>query len=62
MVDLNEPRLKQITLQLLENPENELKLINCINFRNFIAIIHNNLLSEQKKNTQLLLDKLEMKN
>jgi len=62
LVDLNEPRLKQITLQLLENPENELKLINCINFRNFIAIIHNNLLSEQKKNTQLLLDKLEMKN
>ncbi|MFH6768276.1 DUF6090 family protein [Gaetbulibacter aquiaggeris] len=62
LIDLNEPRLKQIMEQQLENPENELKMINCINFRNFIAIIHTNLLSEQKINTQLLLDKLETKN
>lgn len=62
LVDLNEPRLKQITGELLENPENELKMINCINFRNFISVIHNNLLSKQKINTQLLLDKLEIKN
>jgi len=62
LIDLNEPRLKQIMEQQLENPKNELKMINCINFRNFISFIHNDLLSKQKEKTQLLLVKLEIKN
>lgn len=61
-IDLNEPRLKEITKKQLENPENELKMINCINFRNFLTIIHINLLFEQKKKTQDLLDKLDSNN
>jgi hypothetical protein len=61
IIDLNEPRLKQITEQQLENPENELKMINCINFRNFISFVHNDLLTKQKEKTQQLLNKLEIK-
>ena len=61
-IDLNEPKLKEITKRQLKIPENELKIINGINFRNFISVIHYQLLVNQKKKTQDLLEKLEPKN
>ena len=62
LMDLNETRLKEITKKQLENPENELKMINCINFRNILAILHIDRLNVQKEKTQILLEKLESKN
>ena len=61
-VDLNEPRLKAITTSLLKIPENELKFINNINFRNFISILHITILNKQKQQTEALLKKLEGEN
>ena len=58
LIDLNEPRLKQITKQRLAMPENELRMINSINYRNRISTIHFALLSMQKEKTQRLLDEL----
>lgn len=58
-VDLNEPRLKEITRQQLKVPENELRLINSVNFRNFISVIHLQILDQQKKKTNLLLNKMQ---
>ena len=58
-VDLNEPRLKTITKNQLKDPENELRMINGINFRNFISIIHLQILNKQKKVTLSLLEKLK---
>ena len=55
-IDLNEKRLKEITKSQLNNPENELRFINNINFRNFIAIVHTNRLNEQKNKTLKLID------
>jgi hypothetical protein len=58
LVDLNEPRLKAITKSQLEKPENELVFINNINFRNFLSIIHMEILDNQKGLTETLLNKL----
>ena len=57
-IDLNEKRLKEITKSQLNNPENELRFMNNINFRNFIAIVHTNRLNEQKNKTLKLIDDL----
>lgn len=57
-IDLNEPKLKQITKNQLKDPENELRMINGINFRNFISIIHLQILHKQKESTQNLLKNL----
>ncbi len=59
-IDLNEPRLQVITKQQLEKPENELKMINLINFRNFLTLIHLNMLNELQKKTQILLKEISI--
>ena len=61
-IDLNEPRLKEITKAQLAIPENELKLINSINFKNFLSILHINILGKQKKQTETLLRSLGLNN
>jgi len=58
MIDLNESGLKQITRQQLAIPENELRMINAVNYRNRISMIHFAILTNQKEKTQQLLDKL----
>ncbi len=62
IMDLNEKRLKEITKKQLENPENELKMINCINFRNILAMLHIDRLNILKEKTQTLLEKMESEN
>ena len=57
-IDLNEPRLKEITKQQLEKPENELLMINAINYRNLICIAHISMLINLKDKTNELLNKL----
>lgn len=61
IVDLNEKRLKRISKEILANPENELKLINCINFRNFISVIHLGILPELEAKATNLLEQIEGK-
>ncbi len=61
LIDLNESKLKRITEDILEAPENELKLINSINFRNFISVIHLGLLPELKEKTTNLLKQIKGK-
>lgn len=56
---MNEEHLKQITQKQLENPENELLMVNLIKFKNFIAEIHVNFMNGQRENTQELINILE---
>jgi Family of unknown function (DUF6090) len=58
LLDLNETALKDITKAQLKDPENILKFMNSINFRNFGAKLHLYLMKSQKKNTQELLQKV----
>ena len=59
LVDLNEDRLKTISKGILSVPQNELKMINIINFRNFISIIHLGYLPQLKESTMALLDRIK---
>ena len=56
-IDLNETRLKKITENQLKIPENELRMINSVNFRNFISIVHLEILNNQRETTVNLLEK-----
>lgn len=57
-IDLNEERLKEITKMQLAKPENELTLINEVNYRNRIAMVAFQFLNTQKKNLISLKDDL----
>lgn len=57
-LDLNEDKLKEITRQQLSVPENELTLINEINYRNRIAMVAYQFLIRQKKNLNEIKPKL----
>ena len=59
LIDLNEDRLKDITKDIISDAQNELKLINIVNFRNFISIIHLGYLMELKESTETLLKQVE---
>ncbi|WP_235295802.1 DUF6090 family protein [Portibacter marinus] len=59
VIDLNEERLKNISTELLKVPQNELKMINIINFRNFISAIHLGFLPQLRDKTIALLDLLK---
>lgn len=59
-VHLNENNLKSITASQLENPENQLTMINLLNYRCLLANLHYALLIIQKEKTQLLLDKINI--
>ncbi|MDX1462932.1 MAG: DUF6090 family protein [Marinirhabdus sp.] len=58
LIDLNESRLKEITKEKLQNADNEIKMINAINFRNFLSTLHASLMKEQHVKTVALLNKL----
>ncbi len=55
---LNENNLKAISSSQLENPENQLTMINLINYRYLLANLHYYLLIAQKEKTQILIDEL----
>jgi len=57
--NLNEENLKAITVAQLQIPEKQLIMINLINFRYQLTIIHSSFLSGQKEKTHELLDKLK---
>ena len=57
-VHLNESNLKAITASQLKNPENQLTMINLINYRYLLANLHSALLMIQKDKTQMLIDEL----
>lgn len=59
LVDLNEDPLKAITRSQLQIPEKQLLLINAINFRYQLSIIHYAILFQQQKRTQHLIDLLK---
>mgnify|MGYP006935313278 CR=1 FL=1 len=59
VLTINELRLKEITISQLENPENELIMINAINFRYFVSEIHISFMTVQKEKTKELISKLE---
>jgi len=59
VLTINESRLKEITISQLENPENELIMINAINFRYFISEIHISFMTAQKEKTKELIKTLE---
>ena len=58
-VHLNESNLKAITASQLENPVNQLKMVNLINYRYLVANLHFALLLTQKEKTQMLIDELK---
>jgi hypothetical protein len=58
-IDLNENNLKAITSSQLQNPANQLTMINLINYRYLVANIHYVFLNGQKEKTKLLLDKIK---
>lgn len=60
LVDLNENSLKAITRSQLQVPEKQLLLINAINFRYQLSIIHYTFLFQQQKRTQHLIDLLKL--
>lgn len=62
LMDLNETRLKEITTKQLENPENELIMINAVNYRYILAMLHIDRLNILRKQTLHILEKLETKN
>ena len=57
-IHLNENNLKAITAAQLEKPENQLTMINLINWRYLLANLHCALLMIQKDKTQTLIDEL----
>jgi len=57
-IHLNESNLEAITASQLENPENQLTMINLINYRYLLANLHYALLMIQKQKTQTLRDEL----
>lgn len=57
-IHLNENNLKAITSSQLENPENQLTMINLINYRYLLANFHHALIMIQKVKTQTLIDEL----
>ena len=57
-IHLNENNLKAITADQLKNPENQLTMINLINYRYLLANLHCALLMIQKEKTQTLIDEL----
>ncbi|RFN60079.1 DUF6090 family protein [Marixanthomonas ophiurae] len=59
IVSLNEANLEAITRSNLQIPEKQLFMINAINYRYQLAIIHYRLLNKQKIKTQELLTKLK---
>ena len=61
-VHLNESNLKAITVSQLENPENQLTMVNLINYRYLIANLHSALLTTQRDKTQALIDELKSNN
>ena len=61
IVSLNEDNLKEITRLNLQIPEKHLFMINAVNFKYQLAIIHYRLLNKQKIKTQELLNKLKTK-
>ncbi len=61
-VRLDENNLKAITVSQLENPENQLTMINLINYRCLTANLHYALLIIQKDKTQKLTDELNSTN
>ena len=61
-IDLNEDNLKDITKAQLQIPEKQLLMINLINFRYQLAIVHYTFLAQQQKRTQHLINKLSVYN
>ena len=59
IVNINETNLKEITISQLEKSENELIMINAINFRYFVSEIHINFMTAQKEKTKELIEQLE---
>ncbi len=59
LIDLNEDRLKELTRAQLQKPENELLLINMINFRHYLAIAHLDFMNTQKDKTHALITQLK---
>lgn len=59
LIDLNEDRLKELTRLQLQKPENELLLINMINFRHYLAIAHLDFMNTQKDKTRALIAQLK---
>ncbi len=57
-VHLNENNLKAITAAQLKKPENQLTMINLVNFRYLLANLHCAMLMIQKDKTQTLIDEL----
>jgi hypothetical protein len=61
-IALNENNLKTITESQLKKPENQLTMINLINYRYLLANLHRTLLMIQKEKTQKLIDELNSTN
>lgn len=61
-IRLNEDNLKAITASQLENPKNQLTMINLLNYRYLLANLHYALLIIQKEKTQILIDELNTSN
>ncbi|MFC0878549.1 DUF6090 family protein [Saccharicrinis sp. FJH2] len=59
-IRLNEKNLKAITASQLEDPANQLIMINLINYRYITANIHYAFLLHQKEKTQNLIDELKL--
>ncbi|MEQ8239662.1 MAG: hypothetical protein RIA69_10645 [Cyclobacteriaceae bacterium] len=57
-IDLNEDRLKELTRMQLKKPENELLMINLINFRHFLALAHIDFMNDQKEKTLGLIKQI----
>ncbi len=57
-IRLNEDNLNAISASLLENPENQLTMINLINYRYLLANLHSTMLLIQKEKTKILIDEL----
>lgn len=59
LIDLNEDNLKAITRSQLQIPEKQLSVVNAINFRYQLSIIHYTFLLRQEKRTQYLIGLLK---
>ncbi len=59
IVTINEDYLKEITRSNLQKPEKQLVMINAINYRYQLAILHYGILIAQKEKTKELMDKLK---
>ena len=61
-IRLNEDNLKATTASQLEDPENQLTMINLINYRYLLSNLHHALLMIQKEKTRTLIDVLNKSN